>query len=869
MRRGKLRRRFPVAIIGLSAASFAVLGALAVREISAQSRARAEQAAVDLAALKARDIASFFAERGRVATTMLASPALEAWFEGYREFRRPLAGDREHDHVHGFFQRVVASDPTIVSAFFATASTGEYFREAGRVEREGYDTRERWWWAEALEEGSLYVTAPGVDAGTGRTMVTVQTPVRRADGTLLGVGGIDVSVDTVAELVRAITLDGAGDAFLVDQQGRLVSFPGDELSQGEVGARLDVRLAELDRREPDSAGFARLMTALGRGQPGLERLTWRGEERLVAHAPVRLDAPRIAWSLGLMLPEAGLRAAARRTQAVAAGAILLAVAAIALVTLLVTRRVDLLLMSEERHRAAALAEANARLREADRMKSQFLASMSHELRTPLNSVIGFAQVLRSRLEGQLDPRYLRFLDNISSSGEHLLALINDILDLSKVEAGRLELHPEPLDVLETVAGVVDIVRGAAGQRRVRLEVTAPPDLPPLEADPVRFKQVVFNLLSNAVKFSPEGGAVQVAARALAAATSPLGEPSLEVAVVDHGIGIAEQDRELVFEAFRQVDRGPGASQQGTGLGLALVRRLVALHRGEVALDSELGRGSTFTVTLPLSFRGVTEASGAFPAVAPVGLERPLILVVEDDPAAFRAIRATLEPAGFRVAHSPDGTDAVTIAVRDRPALVVLDVVLPTTDGWTVLRQLRERRDTGAIPVVITSVLPNHELGLALGADAYFSKPLDAERFLERVRQLLPAGAGGSARLLVVDDEEAVHELLDEVLGGAGFTVEHARSGEEGLEMARRSPPDLVVLDLMMDGLDGFEVAAALHGDPRTARVPVVVLTAKQTTAAERERLRGSIEALVDKADGVAGPLLPVVRAVLARQRRPA
>lgn len=864
-RQDLVRRRFPVAIVGLSAVCLAALGVLSVGQVATLTRTRVEGAALDLVRLRAQEIASFFAERSRVANTMLDNPALRRYFEGYHEFRQPLAADPAYADVNAFFRSIVASDPTITSAFFAVASTGEYFWNQGRVEREGYDTRQRWWWTESLGRGKAYVTTPGVDAGTGQTLVTVQKPVYRDSGELLGVGGIDVAVDTLGSVVREIRLDGQGDAFLVDETGHLIYFPGIRRGPGEPGRRVLVPLTEVDSRDPGNRGFDSLAKAVARGLPGLAEVVWQGSTRIVIHAPVRTDAPELRWALALMLPEDVITSAIVRTQVLTALAILAAVAAIAGVTLLVTRRIDVQLMDEERRRAAALAEANNRLREADRMKSQFLATMSHELRTPLNSVIGFAQVLRARLEGQVSPGYLHFLDNIQSSGEHLLTMINDILDLSKVEAGRLELHPERFAPRAVVDGVCAIVHGMAAKRRVKIQVEVPETLPELEADAVRFKQVVFNLLSNAVKFSPEGGSVQVVARTVPAATSPLGEEALELDVIDHGIGIAPADQELIFEAFRQADSSQVRQQEGTGLGLTLVRRLVGLHRGQVTVASALGHGSTFTVILPLRFLGVVGGgdSGVFAAVPAEGAP---VLVVEDDTEAFENLRSLLAPAGFRVTRSADGTDTLELARRVKPVLIVLDVILPTTDGWTILRQLREAPDVARIPVVIVSVQANHELGLALGADAYLTKPLDRASFLARISELVPPAGPTNARLLVIDDDPKVHELLEASLGQAGYHLVHARSGDEGLALARQAPPDLILLDLLMEGSDGFTVAAALRSDERTRGVPVVVLTALDLSHADRKRLKGSIEALVRKADGTATGLLPVLREVLGRQQ---
>jgi signal transduction histidine kinase/DNA-binding response OmpR family regulator len=511
----------------------------------------------------------------------------------------------------------------------------------------------------------------------------------------------------------------------------------------------------------------------------------------------------------------------------------------------------------------ALAFANVQIREADRVKSQFLANMSHELRTPLNSIIGFSEILQDQLRERISPKYLKFLANIHSSGEHLLAVINDILDLSKVEAGKMEMRPESIHVRSVIEGVVSVMHGMASGSN-RIDVDVPADLPRLETDPVRFKQILYNLLSNAIKFSPDGTPVRVEAQLVPAAASPLHQDSLTISVIDHGIGIAPSDHEIVFHEFRQVDGGVSRRFGGTGLGLALVKKFVEIQEGAVWLTSARGKGSTFSFALPLHSREAEDAA------APV-LDRPLpgssrILVVEDDFDAYEALAKPLLAAGFFPIRARHGEEALEMARRLKPTAITLDLGLPSLSGWDVLKDLKKDPLVRGVPVVIVSMMDNRELGLALGAADYFLKPVDREQLVARLKDLVPpAKPPAISRLLVVDDDPLIHELLGQDLTTQGYAVAHARSGAEGIELATREIPDVVILDLVMPDVTGFEVAERLRNGQQTAHVPVVILTAKDLSEGDRESLRGKIAALVQKDHATPERLVEVIRELENRQ----
>lgn len=531
-------------------------------------------------------------------------------------------------------------------------------------------------------------------------------------------------------------------------------------------------------------------------------------------------------------------------------------------------------------RTQELAKANLQAEAASRAKSQFLASMSHELRTPLNSVLGFAEILRERLAGTIDPRLERFLDHIQTSGRHLLGLINDILDLSKIEAGKFELSIEPVSLEDVVRGVTSVIDGIARPRRIAIDIVVEPALPLLRADPPRLKQVLYNLLSNAIKFSPDDSAVRVIARRSTARESARHPAGLVLEVIDAGPGIRKEDQELIFEEFRQLDGTISRNMGGTGLGLALVKRFVELHGGAVEIDSELGRGSTFRVHLPLDGpRGSArqpdrplsfglEASEAISIVS----DRPRrrILCIEDDDVFFEAFARDLRLAGYEVVRGATGEDAFTLARRLRPDAITLDLVLPGRDGWEILRDLKQDADTSSIPVLIVSLVANHELGFALGASDYFSKPLDREAFLARLADLVPATTVSERRrVLVIDDDEQVHDFLTHILEEANFQVLTAVSATEGLALAKSVRPRAIVLDLVMEELDGFEVASRLAADPTTRGIPLLVYTGKDLSPEDRQRLAGRLRSFVPKVPVNSKYLVETLDDLIRRSQREA
>ncbi len=501
-----------------------------------------------------------------------------------------------------------------------------------------------------------------------------------------------------------------------------------------------------------------------------------------------------------------------------------------------------------------LERQSAALAVASQHKSEFLASMSHELRTPLNAIIGFSEVLLERMFGELNERQDDYLRDIWSSGKHLLELLNDILDLSKIEAGQMVLNRSEFAVRESLDYCLSMVRERALQQRILLSLDVDPEVGLLDADRLRFRQVVLNLLSNAVKFTPEGGRVDVRA-------SIRGQ-DLVVLVTDTGVGVSAEDRERIFDSFQQGTHSSG-QVEGTGLGLTLSKRILELHGGRIWVESEPGKGSTFGIALP--------AGSGEPAVKPVpqaGLDsgitlesalgpRPTVVVVEDDRRSFDLLRAYLEAAGARVVSAGDGEEGLDTVRRLNPAGVVLDILLPGIDGWDVLAQLKADPRTAAIPVVVVSMLDERGRGFALGAAEYLVKPVGKEQLLAA---LYRAAAMPELKhtVVAVDDDPLAIELVRASLEPEGWTVLGAATGQEGLALIRERKPSAVLLDLLMPGMDGFEVVEALRADPDTKSVPVVILTSKSMTQQDKERLQGRITYVARKTEfdlsGLAGLL---------------
>lgn len=496
---------------------------------------------------------------------------------------------------------------------------------------------------------------------------------------------------------------------------------------------------------------------------------------------------------------------------------------------------------EEKVRLAEIQ--NKKIEAANKAKSEFLANMSHELRTPLNAIIGFSEVLRDKLCGDLNEEQMEFVTDIHSSGQHLLQMINDILDLSKVESGRLELRYEGFEVRKAIDAVLITLKGLASKKSLTIEKIHHNSIDCIFADLIKFKQILYNLLSNAIKFTPEHGKIIIYTAAMKTE-----KDFIEVKVTDTGIGIATEDYPKIFVEFSQVDSSYSRKYEGTGLGLALTKKLVEMHGGKIGFESKVGIGSTFYFTMPAkpSVRVKTEKEDVLFPEKPSGYET--VLVVEDDPKTSELLCVFLNKSGYKTITAFDGEEALQKARIFKPFAITLDVMLPKKDGWEVLKELKEDNDVKDIPVLVLSIVDDKDIGFGLGAADYLCKPVSRSELLSKLAsyKLPPVVNNSHTRVLIVDDEQKSVELLSALLISEGYEVLEAYGGKEGINKAFQYKPDLIFLDLMMPEVSGFDVVDKLKTSPETNTIPIIVITAMDLTPEDKEKLNHCVSLVMKK-----------------------
>jgi len=687
-----------------------------------------------------------------------------------------------------------------------------------------------------------------------------------------GVSVAEVNLKLIWDVVSQIKVGERGHAYVVDAQGRLIAHPD-----------ISLVLRNTDMSKLAQVRAARASASGGEGasaSPVQEAENIEGRKVLTAYAPV---AP-LGWLMFVELPAeeayaplyaalqrlafvllaalgfavlAGMFLAGRMVgpiQALRAGAARIGQGDLGQrITIKTGDELEALadqfndmagqlqesyagLEQKVEERTREVEEKSRQLEMASQHKSQFLASMSHELRTPLNAIIGLTEMMVSNAARFGTEKAAEPLRRVHRAGNHLLGLINQVLDLSKIEAGKLELNPETVNLAPLIEEVMGTARQLAEQNKNQLIVESQPNLDPLTVDPMRLRQILLNLLSNACKFTKQG---EVTLRVKKVVN---GRNWIEIAVADTGIGVTPEQQAKLFEEFTQADSSTARQYGGTGLGLAITRKLARMMGGDVTLMSEPGKGSVFTVRLPGSAdsqaRSLTTSDGRRSPHA------DCVLVIDDDATARELIADHLKAEGFSVVTAAGGVEGLKLAKELRPTAITLDVMMPDLDGWSVLAALRQDPVLADIPVIMVTIVDEHRRGIALGAAGYLTKPIDRERLhrlVSRFRAPEPP-----TRVLLVEDDAVQRERMRGWLEVPEWSVREAANGREALDRLKQGKPDVILLDLMMPEMDGFAVVAALQKEPDWRDIPVIVITSLDLDAKDRERLNAGVQLVLVK-----------------------
>ncbi len=767
------------------------------------------------------------------------------------------------------------------------------------------------WYFGPKKSRRLSFTEPYYDEGGSEiTMLSVNAPLIGKGGEFYGVSGADISLAEMRDFVKSIDIVLQGEdsshesdfAYLVSPKGKIIAHPDAELMIGKGNPGVDVESL------PGGQSIAASATgdAVFRDAAGRERVAYWYTAPLsgwkvvldVPYSTLLLPVQALAWRLGtvggigllvllLVVAVVARRVASPLQQLTKAAADLEAGRLDRDRISPLLRRADevgdlgrgFMRMGEEiRKREESLAAWNANLektvadrtaelkhavedaeqareqaQEASKTKSAFLANMSHELRTPMNAIIGYSEMLLEEAEDTGEKWMEADLKKILSSAKHLLQLINDILDLSKIEAGRMTVFLEPVDIAQTAKDVASTVEPLVAKNANTFELKCPAGVGQMRTDLTKLRQTLFNLLSNASKFTEKGKiTLEITRRA---------DGMVSFAVQDTGIGMNRSQMEKLFGEFVQADASTTRKYGGTGLGLAISRKFCRMLGGDITVESEPGRGSVFTAILPVEAKEPAPEAEAEPAPTVAAATekegaRGTLLVIDDDPSSRELLQRMLEKEGYAVRLAANGPDGIAAAKEHKPDLITLDVMMPSMDGWAVLSALKADPATADVPVVMLTMVEDRPMGFALGATEYVTKPVQKSRVLEAVSRCV---GQNSDDILVVEDDPLAADIVMRTVQADGHRCRHARNGREALAMVHESRPALIILDLMMPEMDGFTFLDALRAEsPGFGDIPVVVLTAKDLTAAEQEQLAGRVMETLRKGAGQRENLLEVI-----------
>ena len=494
-------------------------------------------------------------------------------------------------------------------------------------------------------------------------------------------------------------------------------------------------------------------------------------------------------------------------------------------------------ITEHKRTQELIMHAKEEAERASKFKDQFLSTMSHELRTPLNAVLGFSDLLADERYGPLNDRQQRYVTHIHTGGKHLLKLIGDILDLSKIEAGRMELSREDVTVASAFAEVISALYPLAEKKSQALRQQVESQLH-VRADALRFKQMLMNLAGNAIKFTPEGGRIELSAREV--------DDQVRVEVRDNGPGIPAEQQQRIFEAFVRL-RETGSATEGTGLGLTITARLVELHGGKLGIESRPGEGTCFYFSLPLIAVASDQPVQA-PSPIPRAHKAPRILVIEDNAVTGQLIQSQLTSSGYETLKCERPERALEMAAEHQPDAITLDLLMQPVHGLEVLLQLKNDSRTSKIPVIVVTIVDQPGVGAALGADEYLIKPVDKATLLAAVERCLRSrgGVAPDRTILVVEDDISTLEMIVELLKAYGYAVNTATDGAQARASVAQALPELVILDLVLPKMSGFELLAEWRSNPRTADLSVFVLTSKDLTKEEEKYIHAHAESLFRK-----------------------